>query len=109
VRALVGRRPALLVVGSGQCRADWRVELGYPGLVAALGRDAAVAPCRVVGVWPQSGQVRVLPVDVTTLRATATAVVAAVATWVDSRIEKDRAVPGRVVDTVAASAKGATA
>ena len=47
VRSLVGRRPALLVVGSGRCQADWRVELGYPGLVAALGRDAHVGavPC----------------------------------------------------------------
>jgi len=91
VRCLVGRRPVLLVVGTGRCQADWRVELGYPGLVAALGRDASVAPCRVVGVWPQSGQVRVLPVDFAALRATATAVVAGVGTWVDSRIEAERA------------------
>jgi hypothetical protein len=90
VRVLVQRRPALLVVGSGRCQADWRVELGYPGLVAALVRDAASAPCRVVGVWPQSGQIRVLPVDLSVLRATATATVAAVATWVDGRIEAHR-------------------
>ncbi len=90
VRVLVQRRPALLVVGSGRCQSDWRVELGYPGLVAALVRDAQATPCRVVGVWPQSGQVRVLPVDVAMLRATATAVVAAVATWVDGRIEAGR-------------------
>jgi hypothetical protein len=90
VRAMVGRRPALLVVGAGCCQADWRVDLGYPGLVAALGRDAPVTPCRVVGIWPQSGQMRILPIDVHALRATATAVVAGVATWVDSRIEKER-------------------
>ncbi len=90
VRVLGQRRPALLVVGSGRCQPDWRVELGYPGLVAALVRDAQAAPCRVVGVWPQSGQVRVLPVDLSVLRATATAVVAAVGTWVDGRIEAGR-------------------
>jgi hypothetical protein len=90
VRSFDRRRPAMLVVRTGRCRSDWRVELGYPGLVAALMRDAHAAPSRVVGVWPQSGQVRVLPVDVATLRATATALVAAVATWVDGRIEVRR-------------------
>jgi hypothetical protein len=109
VRSLVGRRAALLVVGTGRCQADWRVELGYPGLVAALGRDAQVAPCRVVGVWPQSGQVRVLPVDLVALRATATAVVAAVATWVDSRIEAERRAAARVPGAVAVSVDGAVA
>ena len=94
VRALVQRRMALVVVGSGRCPPDWRVELGYPGLVAALVREASSAPCRVVGVWPQSGQIRVLPVDLSTLRATATTVVAAVATWVDGRIEAERSARG---------------
>jgi hypothetical protein len=109
VRSLVGRRAALLVVGTGRCQADWRVELGYPGLVAALGRDAQVAPCRVVGVWPQSGQVRVLPVDLVALRATATAVVAAVATWVDSRIEAERSAAAGVPGAVAVPVDGAVA
>ncbi|HVA03839.1 MAG TPA: hypothetical protein VMU64_08815 [Acidimicrobiales bacterium] len=109
VRSLVGRRPALLVVGTGRCQADWRIELGYPGLVAALGRDAPVAPCRVVGVWPQSGQVRVLPVDVGALRSTATAVVAGVATWVDSRIEAQRRGAPGAPDAVAVSVDGAVA
>jgi hypothetical protein len=107
VRSLVGRRAALLVVGTGRCQADWRVELGYPGLVAALGRDAQVAPRRVVGVWPQSGQVRVLPVDLVALRATATAVVAAVATWVDSRIEAERRAAAGVPGAVTVSVDGA--
>ena len=87
VRSFDRRRPALLVVATGRCRADWRIELGYPGLVAALVRDAQAAPSRVIGVWPRSGQVRVLPVDLSTLRATASAVVVAAATWVDARIE----------------------
>jgi hypothetical protein len=41
----------------------------------------------VVGLWPASGQVRILPVDGDTLAETATAVIAAVATWVDARLE----------------------
>jgi hypothetical protein len=103
VRSLLGRRPVLLVVGTGRCQSDWRVELGYPALVAALGRDAQLAPCRVVGVWPQSGQVRVLPVDLTALRASAAAVVVGVATWVDSRIELSRGTRGSAPDAVAIS------
>jgi hypothetical protein len=90
VRSFDRSRPALLVVGTGRCRGDWRLELGYPGLVATLMRDARSAPSRVIGVWPQSGQHRALPVDLVTLRATASAVVAAVATWVDGRIEGKR-------------------
>ncbi len=106
VRSLLGRRPVLLVVGTGRCQSDWRVELGYPGLVAALCRQAPLAPCRVVGVWPQSGQVRVLPMDHTALRASAAAVVAGVATWVDSRIERSRGTRGSVPGAVAVSVDG---
>jgi hypothetical protein len=105
VRTLVGRRPALLVVGSGRCQADWRVELGFPGLVAALCRDAQVAPCRIVGVWPQSGQVRVLPFELPVLRDITAAVVAAVATWVDSRIEAQRSANGDASEEVAVAAE----
>jgi len=94
VRVAIDRRSALFVVGTGRCPDDWRVELGYPGLVAALVRDAPASPGRVVGLWPQSGQVRDLTLDLAALRATATAVVAAVATWVDGRIEARRAGQG---------------
>ncbi len=45
-------------------------------------------------MWPQSGQVRVLAVEPASLRAAADAVVTAVATWVDSRLEVERAHPG---------------
>ncbi len=94
VRAFAQRRPALLVVGSGRCRGDWRVELGYPALVGALGADARRAPCRVVGIWPQSGQIRVLAVDLAALRATAAATISAVATWVDGQLEAQRTSSG---------------
>jgi hypothetical protein len=86
-RFLVGRRPALFVVGTGSCGDDWRAELAFPALVSALGRAAPAAPCRVVGAWPCSGQVRVVSVDGALLKAAAGAVVAAVGTWVDARLE----------------------
>ena len=105
VRAPAPRRPALLVVAGGRCRPDWRIELGYPGLVAALGRDASVAPSRVVGMWPQSGQVRVLAVEPGSLRAAADAVVTAVATWVDSCLEIDRAGSGTAPAPVGVAAE----
>jgi hypothetical protein len=87
VRARVGERPALLVVGAGVPPVDWRRSLGFPALVSALARGERSIPARVVGWWPASGQVRILPVDSEALADTATAVVCAVATWVDARIE----------------------
>jgi len=87
LRVATGERVTLLVVGTRRCREDWRLELGYPGLVATLVRAPAAAPGRVVGLWPDSGQVRVLELDPGTLERTAAAVVAAAASWVDARIE----------------------
>jgi hypothetical protein len=86
-RLLVGRRPVLFVMGAGSCGEDWRPQLAFPALVSALGRAAPAAPCRVVGVWPQSGQVRVMAVDAGVLRGAADIVVAAAATWVDARLD----------------------
>jgi hypothetical protein len=87
VRVRVEERPALLVVGAGVPPSDWRRSLGFPALVSALARGERSIPARVVGWWPASGQVRILPVDSEALTDTATAVVCAVATWVDARIE----------------------
>jgi len=79
--------PVLLVVRSGLPTADWRAALGFPALVSALARGETSTPGRVVGLWPASGQVRILPVDGAVLADTAAAVVDAVATWVDARLE----------------------
>lgn len=87
VRVLVGASPAYVVVGNGSCPPDWQAELGLPALVGALARGGASAPCRVVGVWPTSGQVRLLDVDADVLEAAATSVISAVGTWVDGRLE----------------------
>lgn len=87
VRARADARPVLLVVGSGVPPADWRTDLGFPALVAALARGEKAVPARVVGLWPASGQVRILPVDGAALHDTATGVICAVSTWVDARLE----------------------
>lgn len=88
VRCRVGGRPVLLVVGSGVPGAGWHETLGFPALVAALAGGDRAVPGRVVGLWPASGQVRILPVDGAVLAESATAVVGATATWVDARLER---------------------
>jgi hypothetical protein len=93
VRVRAEGRPALLVMGSGLPPSDWRLELGFPALVAALARRGQSVPARVVGLWPASGQVRILAVDEVDLADVATAVVGAVATWVDARIEMSGSAP----------------
>ncbi len=85
VRVRAGGRPVLLVMGGGLPPSDWRRSLGFPALVAALGRGERSVPARVVGLWPASGQVRILPVDSVVLADTAAAVVDAVAEWVRRR------------------------
>jgi hypothetical protein len=88
VRVRADGRSALLVMGSGVPPSDWRLELGFPALVSALARRGQSVPARVVGLWPASGQVRILAVDEADLADVATAVVGAVATWVDARLER---------------------
>ena len=93
VRLHAERRPALLVLGSGRCRDDWRVELAFPGAGGRPGPRRSAVPSRVVGVWPQSGQVRVLSHGHRPLRAGAPARGGRRwATWVDARIEAPRPV-----------------
>jgi hypothetical protein len=87
VRVRTQGRAVLLVLGSGVPPADWRTALGFPALVPALARGEKAVPARVVGLWPASGQVRILPVDTGALADTATTVICAVSTWVDARLE----------------------
>jgi hypothetical protein len=91
VRVPLAGRQALLVVRGGVASPDWPVDLGFPALVGALVRGERGLPARVVGTWPASGQCRVLEVDGPALAAAADAVVRAVGTWVDARIERGRA------------------
>ncbi len=88
VRAWTGGRPVLAVVGRGLAPpVRWRAELGFPALVAALARGERAAPARVVGIWPATGQIRILPVGLAALREAASAAVSAVATLVDAQLE----------------------
>lgn len=74
-------RPALLVVAGGVASGAWRTGLAWPALVAALAYGERALPSRVVGLWPASGQVRILPVDGPALVEAAEAGVAAAARW----------------------------
>lgn len=93
VRAWVRDRPVMLVVASGFPGGGWRAELAHRALVVALARGERSVPARVVGLWPASGMVRVCEVDTLALSEAATALVAAVATWVDALIETRRGDP----------------
>lgn len=79
VRVQAGVRPVLLVVGTGEAGTDWRILLAFPALVAGLAGGERALPARVVGLWPATGQIRILPVEPDALGACAAAVVAAVA------------------------------
>jgi hypothetical protein len=68
-----GRRTSVLVVGSGWCPPAWAPWLAWPALVAAVTARRPPAISRVVGWWPDSGQVRVLDIDDRSLEAAAAA------------------------------------
>ena len=84
VRAFTGdRRPVMALVQGGAPGVGWLPMMGFPALVAALIRGAGALPSRVVGLWPASGQVRILPVDEAVIGETAEAVTSAVEVWVE--------------------------
>lgn len=72
---------ASLVVGSGPAPPAWAAALALPALVAALTRGAGATMARVVGWWPDTGQVRVLPVDDRVLGSAAATVAASASAW----------------------------
>ncbi len=88
VRARLGARAVLVVVGGGAPDGGSRSELVFPALVSSLAGGARAVPGRVLGLWPASGQVRVVPVDAPALRRGADDVAAAVRTWVDGLLER---------------------
>jgi hypothetical protein len=67
VQATVEGRPVLLLVPTGVPGPYWSAALGLSALVAGLVRGRDSVPTRVVGMWPASGQVRILPVEPGTL------------------------------------------
>jgi len=85
LKAWAGPRQAFLVIGSRSPSTNWRTALAFPALVAAFARGERCAPGRVVGLWPQSGIVRVHPIDTAALCEAADAAVAAV----HARLQKE--------------------
>lgn len=77
---LHSRRSALLA-RSGAPGASWKVELAFPALVVGLRRGPMVMPGRMVGLWPECGQARVLDVDLGVLSECADIVVDLLASW----------------------------
>ena len=66
----LGRGQVLLDSTSGNTGVAYAMlgaALGFPALVATLARGEKSVPARVVGLWPASGQVRILPVDIEAL------------------------------------------
>lgn len=84
VRAWVGNRQVMFTVASRFPGEGWRSDLAYRALVAGLSRGERSVPARVVGLWPASGLVRVCEVDGGALSEAASALTAAVGTWVDA-------------------------
>lgn len=82
LRLRVEGRSVLVVVGAGAPDSSSRVELLFAALVAAMAGSAPAAPGRVVGLWPAGGQVRVVPVEASSLEAVADYVPVAAGAWV---------------------------
>lgn len=91
VRAWAGGRPVMVTVHGGSPGPRWLPVVGFPALVAGLARGEQALPVRVVGLWPASGQVRILPVDDAVVDVTAGAVVSAVDGWAQRRTLPDTA------------------
>lgn len=53
----------LVAVSSGLPAEGWQIDLGYLALVAGLRAPSRPVPPRVVGLWPDAGELRCLDVD----------------------------------------------
>jgi hypothetical protein len=83
VRIAVVGRPVLLLLPTGVPGPFWSAALALSALMAGLVRGLESVPARVVGMWPASGQVRILPVEPGTLDRASRLVVEAA--WAISR------------------------
>ena len=80
VQAWAEGRPVLLVVPTGVAGPKWSAALALTALAAGLVHGAESVPARVVGMWPASGQVRILPIEQGTLEEASERVVEAART-----------------------------
>jgi hypothetical protein len=72
VQTEVQGRPVLLVMSTGAAGPCWEPSLALTALAAGLVRGTDSVPARVVGIWPASGQTRILPIEHGTLEAAST-------------------------------------
>jgi hypothetical protein len=63
VQVSTGGRPSFFTINTGIAGPHWAAALSLPALAAGLGRGPVGVPARVVGLWPESGQVRILAVE----------------------------------------------
>jgi hypothetical protein len=70
-------RPVLLVASTGVAGPHWSPALALTALATGLSLGAESVPARVVGIWPSSGQIRILPVERGTLETASKHVVEA--------------------------------
>ncbi len=75
VQASAGGRPVQLVVSTGLAGPEWSPALALSALSAGLLHGTDAVPARVVGVWPASGQVRILQVEPGTLEVASNRVI----------------------------------
>jgi hypothetical protein len=78
--------PALVSIAGGVPRRHWEAELGYLALVAAVRSPSRPAPARVVGIWPDAGEHRVVEITEPLLTEAADLVVDAITAVVDSTV-----------------------
>ncbi len=67
VQAWAQDRPVLLVMATGVAGSHWSPALALTALAAGLVGGTDCVPARVVGIWPASGQIRILPIEHGTL------------------------------------------
>ncbi len=76
------RAEVLVVTSVGAPTDTWDVDLAFPALVSVLVRPQRRAPGRVVGIWPEVGELRAVEIDAACLARTAHRVVDGVAAMV---------------------------
>jgi hypothetical protein len=86
VRGDRGDGPSALVSVAGGIRGDgWQEELGYLALAAGLRYPDLPVPSRVLGLWPDTGEHRLVEIDAALLDRAVDLVVATVAVMVEAR------------------------
>ena len=101
-----GGASSLLSVSGGRPGDGWHHELAFLALVAGLASPSRPVPARVVGLWPESGDLRSVEIDARALEGAVDRVVDTVAVMIDANPD---ATVGATHDDDAAVADGAGA